>query len=158
MSVGHIVLCLYLVCAYSGCFVRCLFPRVAYGACSDPVIRAFRWHRIMPGKCKFQSAWLSNDDYKLWVAPDTANPHCAKCTRCRKTFDIASMGESALKSHAKSAKHCGIMQMAAGNSMENYLAASVSGRSTGSAPSQATDLNSACKSHEVVKNNVCDLL
>lgn len=104
----------------------------------------------MPGKCKFQSAWLSNDDYKLWVAPDTANPHCAKCTRCRKTFDIASMGESALKSHAKSAKHCGIMQMAAGNSMENYLAASVSGRSTGSAPSQATDLNSACKSHEVV--------
>lgn len=76
MSVGHIVLCLYLVCAYSGCFVRCLFPRVAYGACSDPVIRAFRWHRIMPGKCKFQSAWLSNDDYKLWVAPDTANPHC----------------------------------------------------------------------------------
>ncbi|KAH7965160.1 hypothetical protein HPB49_004549 [Dermacentor silvarum] len=48
----------------------------------------------MRGKCKFQSAWLSNDDYKLWVAPDTSDPHRAKCTTCRKTFDIAKTAKA----------------------------------------------------------------
>ncbi|KAH7940372.1 hypothetical protein HPB52_023559 [Rhipicephalus sanguineus] len=38
--------------------------------------------------------------------------------------------------------------MAAGNSMQTYLTASTSERPTRSAPSQATDLSSACKSHE----------
>ncbi|KAL1417359.1 hypothetical protein MTO96_026938 [Rhipicephalus appendiculatus] len=60
------------------------------------------------------------------------------------------MGESALKSHARSTKHSGIVKMAAENSMETYLTASSSERFTSSAPSQATDLSSACKSHEVV--------
>ncbi|KAH9376033.1 hypothetical protein HPB48_004188 [Haemaphysalis longicornis] len=79
---------------------------------------------------------------------DTSDPHCAKCTGYRNTFDIASMAESALISHANSVNHYGIMQMAAGNSMQNYLAASA--RSIGSAPSQATDLKSPCQYHDVV--------
>ncbi|KAL1480017.1 hypothetical protein MTO96_051392 [Rhipicephalus appendiculatus] len=61
------------------------------------------------------------------------------------------MGESALKSHARSTMHSRIVKMAAENSMETYLTASSSDqRSTSSAPSHATDLSSACKSHEVV--------
>ncbi|KAH7980690.1 hypothetical protein HPB49_018257 [Dermacentor silvarum] len=75
-----------------------------------------------------------------------------------KQLDAASMeitrAQSSIKaserSHTKSAKHCGIVQMAAGNSIQNYLAPSTSEESTGLAPSQATHLNSTCKSHEVV--------
>lgn len=108
----------------------------------------------MPGKCKFQSVWLSNDSYKNWVAPDTMDPHRATCKPCGKTFDIAAMGESALKSHMKSAKHSGVMKAAAGSAVLNYLAPRTDERrastSESAVSSQAMDLEGACKTHEMV--------
>ncbi|KAH7936406.1 hypothetical protein HPB52_023111 [Rhipicephalus sanguineus] len=58
----------------------------------------------MPGECNFQSAWLSSDDYKRWIAPDASDPHRAKYTLCKKTFDIASMGESGRAESVASAR------------------------------------------------------
>ncbi|CAN8007401.1 unnamed protein product [Ixodes pacificus] len=46
------------------------------------------------------------------------------------------MGESALKSHMKSAKHAGIMKIAANSSVHNYLAPGTSERSTVPPPPQ----------------------
>ena len=42
--------------------------------------------------------------YARWISR-TSDAHKARCTLCLKDIDISSMGESALKSHAKSEKH-----------------------------------------------------
>ena len=52
------------------------------------------------GKCQFNDKWL---DVWPWVRK-TADKHTARCAMCLKDIDVAAMGESALKSHAKSKK------------------------------------------------------
>lgn len=111
----------------------------------------------MPGKSKFQSSWLSNDSYRGWVAPDTTNSHGAKCKPCGKSFDVTAMGECALKSHMKSAKHCAMVKQAGASSVLHYFAprtseqgSGSSGESAGSVLSQTADLDRACKTHEMV--------
>lgn len=59
----------------------------------------------MPGKCKFNPAWQDVDAYYSWLLPDTKNVNRACCKLCKKDFGLASMGEVALKSHMKGAKH-----------------------------------------------------
>ena len=48
----------------------------------------------MPGKCSFQDGWLKNEQYQQWLLKDVADVSMAKCAICRKSFSIASMGES----------------------------------------------------------------
>jgi hypothetical protein len=56
--------------------------------------------RIFEGKSKFLNKWLEQPQYHAWLrnSPDIHKAHC-KC--CNKSFDISSMGESALQSHMK---------------------------------------------------------
>lgn len=56
------------------------------------------------GKCAFQDGWLENVSWKDWLVRGT-DSHTARCKICLQNFDIASMGSSALKSHAAGAKH-----------------------------------------------------
>lgn len=58
----------------------------------------------MPGKCKFQDAWLSNPQYNKWIERGSSSSE-AKCKACKKTFAVQNMGEAAVKSHMKSKKH-----------------------------------------------------
>lgn len=104
----------------------------------------------MPGKSKFQTTWLHHDDYKHWIAPDTTNPHRAKCKLCGKTFDVTAMGESALKSHMKSAKHIGAIKMGQGSALKSYLTPVPTEQSTTASPLQSPSLNDASKTHELV--------
>ena len=57
------------------------------------------------GKCVFNLAWTKHKDYKMWISPVSGDRHKAFCKACKKSIDIAKMGESALKSHATSRKH-----------------------------------------------------
>ena len=50
----------------------------------------------------FQKGWLLKYP---WVVDNADSKVKASCKVCRTDIDIASMGESALKSHQKSAKH-----------------------------------------------------
>ncbi|XP_070386740.1 uncharacterized protein [Dermacentor albipictus] len=106
----------------------------------------------MPGKSKFQGACLHNEAYKDWIALDTTSEHRARCRPCGKTFDITNMGESALKSHMKSAKHAGVMEIAANSSVRRYLVPSTGKQSAVPPPSQSGNLDDACKAHELVTN------
>ena len=58
----------------------------------------------MPGKCSFNTIWLSNTNYKLWLKREE-DPGRAGCKLCVRSFDISNMGEAALVSHAKGKKH-----------------------------------------------------
>ena len=58
----------------------------------------------LPGKCKFQEAWLTNPQYSKWIGRGSSVNE-AKCKACKKSFDVQNMGEAALKSHMKSKKH-----------------------------------------------------
>ena len=58
----------------------------------------------MPGKCSFSNVWLHSDKYKSWLEK-TGDNGKAKCAVCNKMFDVSNMGEAALTSHAKGAKH-----------------------------------------------------
>ncbi|KAH9381460.1 hypothetical protein HPB48_016973 [Haemaphysalis longicornis] len=106
----------------------------------------------MPGKSKFQTTWLHHDDYKQWIAPDTTSPHRAKCKLCCKTFDVTAMGESALKSHMKSAKHIAAVNITQGRVLDSHLTAVAreTGQSATTAPLPSPSLNDACKTHELV--------
>ncbi|XP_077545839.1 uncharacterized protein LOC144158676 [Haemaphysalis longicornis] len=104
----------------------------------------------MPGKCTFQQSWLSKDPYKDWVSPDPASANRAKCRLCGRTFDISSMGESALKSHQQSAKHNGNVKTVGGASLQSYVVPCASARPVTAVPTQPSDLNSAVKVHELV--------
>lgn len=107
----------------------------------------------MPGKCTFQQSWLSKDPYKDWILPDPASANRAKCRPCGKTFDISSMGESALRSHQKSAKHnanVNLIKTVGGSSLQSYVVPCASARPVPAVPAQPSDLNSAVKAHELV--------
>ena len=70
---------------------------------SSAVVKHFA---IMPGgKCVFQEQWLQKTEFRRWLASVPGNKRQAKCTLCKKVVDIAAMGESALRSHAKGGKH-----------------------------------------------------
>ena len=58
----------------------------------------------MPGTCHFQTSWLNHPDYKSWIQAGKMSTY-AYCHLCRKDIDIKTMGESALRSHAKGQKH-----------------------------------------------------
>lgn len=58
----------------------------------------------MSGKCRFNNVWLQSEKYNAWLEK-YQDPGGAKCRLCHKTFDISNMGEAALPSHAKGAKH-----------------------------------------------------
>lgn len=59
----------------------------------------------MPGKCKFQDAWLQRDIYKDWLMRDVHDIHSARCRACGKFIKLQTMGEAALTSHAGGAGH-----------------------------------------------------
>ena len=42
----------------------------------------------------FQDGWLKNEQYQQWLLKDVTDVSMAKCAICRKSFSIASMGES----------------------------------------------------------------
>ena len=54
--------------------------------------------------CKFNTDWLVNEKYKLWLAKGK-NDNCAKCTLCSKDIDLSTVGANVLDSHAKGKKH-----------------------------------------------------
>ncbi|XP_069550031.1 uncharacterized protein [Brachyistius frenatus] len=59
----------------------------------------------MPGKCKFQDAWLAKAIYKSWLVKDVQDIHFARCKACCKSIKLQTMGEAALTSHAGGAGH-----------------------------------------------------
>ena len=63
----------------------------------------------MRGKCRFQDGWVTNPAYAKWIARAPSDGD-AVCRYCKKSFDVSNMGESALRSHAKSKKHIDLSQ------------------------------------------------
>lgn len=64
----------------------------------------------MSSSSSFQLSWLSDPQFKEWLAPDQTSNYHARCLLCHNTFtkntiNIKSMGRSALISHVKSSKH-----------------------------------------------------
>lgn len=59
----------------------------------------------MPGKCKFQDAWLTKAIYKDWLMKDVQDIHFARCRACCRSIKLQTMGEAALTSHAGGAGH-----------------------------------------------------
>ena len=49
---------------------------------------------------------VGNGKFKSWLRKVEKDTYSAECTICSKTFDISSIGESALTSYMKGKKHC----------------------------------------------------
>ncbi|XP_029911044.1 uncharacterized protein fsbp [Myripristis murdjan] len=85
----------------------------------------------MPGKCKFQDAWLSKEIYKEWLVKDFQDIHVARCRACCKSIKLQTMGEAALTSHAGGAGHkAAVRKLAEGNVMMINVADQVNGDSS----------------------------
>ena len=68
------------------------------------------------GKCTFNNTWMTAGPYKEWIQPVKGNRYRAFCRVCCKEIDLTTMGESALKSHSKGAKHYQNMDSSIGKS------------------------------------------
>ena len=64
----------------------------------------------MPGSCVFNDSWLANPEYSQWIAR-VGDRWKVRCKVCLKDIDLAKMGECALKSQAKGAKHVQLLTM-----------------------------------------------
>ena len=64
----------------------------------------------MPGSCVFNDSWLANPEYSQWIAR-VGDRRKARCKVCLKDLDLAKMGECALKSHAKGARHVQLLTL-----------------------------------------------
>ncbi|XP_076050486.1 uncharacterized protein LOC143031022 isoform X3 [Oratosquilla oratoria] len=61
-------------------------------------------------KCHFNPLWVEDPLFSAWVKEDPKDDTKAYCKLCKKRFDIANMGVSALRSHMKSNLHNRISQ------------------------------------------------
>lgn len=57
------------------------------------------------GKCVFRNIWMQDKKFKDWLSPDATSISHAFCESCKKTINVASMGEAALLVHLKSKTH-----------------------------------------------------
>lgn len=58
----------------------------------------------MPGKCRFQDVWLTNESWRLWLREGN-DCFTAFCSFCKRKFDVSHSGISAIKSHERGLKH-----------------------------------------------------
>ena len=58
----------------------------------------------MPGNCHLREKWLGEDQFRNRLKRGQSNT-TAYCNVCKKSFDISSMGRTALRSHLKGKKH-----------------------------------------------------
>ena len=103
--------------------------------------------------CKFNTDWLVNEKYKLWLAK-RKNDNCAKFTLCLKEIDLSTMDANALDSHAKGKKHYDI---AKNHSAELHC----SFFRKEEKPAASTDENDSkemCKDSKTVKGKLDDYL
>ena len=49
----------------------------------------------------FQERWKEDEKYSQWIDSDCKSRSKVACKNCKKSIDLACMGESALKSLAK---------------------------------------------------------
>ena len=43
---------------------------------------------------RFNTAWMSKEEYKCWLQPVPSDNTRAKCTLCMKTISLPNMGEA----------------------------------------------------------------
>ena len=58
----------------------------------------------MPGNCHFKEKWLEEDQFRNWLKRGQSNT-IAYCNVSKKSFDISSMGRTALRPHLTGKKH-----------------------------------------------------
>lgn len=79
----------------------------------------------MPGKCSFNACWLTKTEYKSWLREVKGDLYKVFCVVCKKTMNLTSMGESALRSHSSGTKHQASMKLdrstAGQATMKTYL-------------------------------------
>ena len=72
--------------------------------------------------CKFNPVWLTWPSYSKWLRAFKGDAEKAFCCQCNRAIDLRTMGESALKSHAKSNRHVNMMAIGSGNdSITSFL-------------------------------------
>ena len=99
---------------------------------------------IMP--CTYNVEWTTDDDYGTWIARDPTSNTRAKCKVCEKTFDISTMGTSAVKSHMKGVKHQSRMKSDSGSlKITAYISRSAAA-STSSSSATETSTTSVASS------------
>ena len=70
---------------------------------------------------RFNTAWMSKEEYKSWLQPVPSDNTRAKCTLCMKTISLSNMGEKAIKSHATGQKHKVACQLKSQSSISYLL-------------------------------------
>lgn len=77
---------------------------------------------MAPRKTHFNDNWLSDSNYSQWIARCHTSDTNAYCDWCKKKFSFSNMGNAALSSHIKSAKHQKFLTSKANNqSIENFI-------------------------------------
>ena len=54
---------------------------------------------------RFNTDWLSREEYKNWLLPEESDNIKARCKICKRTFSLSNMGKTAVKSHVEGKKY-----------------------------------------------------
>ena len=60
---------------------------------------------------RFNTDWLSREEYKDWLLPEESDNTKARYKICKKTFSLSNMGETAVKNHAAEKKHANFCEI-----------------------------------------------
>ena len=105
----------------------------------------------------FNPVWLTNPEFKGWLASVPDNPHAAFCKPCHKLIALSNMGKRSLTSHMASTKH----KLVTGDGnpkIQSFFTKpkpSVSSCSADSSVTKVTD-SSASEHVDVTEENTCD--
>ena len=97
----------------------------------------------MKGQCNYNPNWERDPRYKEWISPFKGDKKKALCKLCDRFIEISGMGESALKSHAKSSKHSLRLKLKQGSNLSDFgfgsLATSSKSNEKPKEPTKSTD-------------------
>ena len=91
----------------------------------------------------FDDQWLGIEAYKEWLlhSDDRTSAKCKVCPISRNKIELSNLDERAIKSHAKSKKHCDRLTLYIQSSCIKFMPVS-----KGSAESPGASFTSTCSS------------
>ena len=106
------------------------------------------------GKCIFSDAWVSDEEFKLWIIPVAGDKHSFRCRFCKKTRNLSNMGKTAIRTHAEGQRHKQLLK----SETERSFASKITAYTTTNTNEKTTTVQTAAVSMLDIAGNSTDAL
>ena len=104
----------------------------------------------MPGRARFNTDWIKpKSPFYDWIEEVPGNIRVARCGKCKTTFQLGNMGESAVASHARAKRLNKAMKNTPSASNNNLMTSFLTVKSTSTAPESSNSADTSAKPDKV---------